>query len=190
MKDKDDKKNISGYSESQRKEYQSLYEVAAREAEKRFPMTFKPNTRGASETIAARNLATRQEYNKLAADLVNKKNYSDGDVGSVKSDVLSRNETLRSRARKRITSPVKGLKSRTLPKPGTQNLPMKPGAPKPGTQKLPMKPGAPKLGTKKLPMKPEAPKPGRQKLPMSTSAKKEAVSRKMEAFNRDYKKKK
>ena len=60
----------------------------------------------------------------------------------------------------------------------------------PGMGNRPGQKKTPKLGTQKLPMKPGAPKPGRQKLAMSTSAKKEAVSRKMEAFNRDYKKKK
>jgi len=118
MKDKknDSKKNISGYSERQRKEYQDMYEDAARDSEKNNPQTFKPNTRGASEVEAIRMLDTKQRYNKSAADLVSKKRYSDGDIGSVKSDVLSRNEALRYRGMERVNSPVKGAQARMSPK--------------------------------------------------------------------------
>ncbi len=109
MKNKkdDNKKNTSGYSENQRKDYQAMYESAARKANKKYPDALKPNSPAAAKE--ARKLYIKQDYDKAAAELASKRNYGDSDVGSVQSDVFSRNQRLGDRARQRINSPVKGV---------------------------------------------------------------------------------
>ena len=98
------KKNTSGYTEKQKKMYEKLYSLAEKKAAKRSQKGIKKIdqqvAKGAYKGIVGPEFGKNELkmnrldnvekiYDRKTAKLVRKKNWSDADVGSVKSDVAA-----------------------------------------------------------------------------------------------------